>query len=288
MSNEQVGGVSEELDSWLSQRASETGHDPEEVLARAVATYRLLSETDASVRENGAAVDPLDDRLDELGERLDRLESATDENVTDVRNRVVQVLKTAQSKADADHDHAELDARVADAEETLAAVEATVETADATLESLEPAYESLESDLAALENRVDGGFENYEAILEGLTDDLDDADSKLDTLASAVVDLRERTGRLEAADARREAVEDLQAEANRLGVGVADCEECGFDVDLGLLAQPRCPQCATVVDGIDPGRRFFGRATLTVGERPALEGGASESTVPEDVFEDGE
>lgn len=278
MPEEQVAGVSDELDAWLSERATETGRDRAEVLARAVATYRLLSENERSLRENGSGADPLDDRLTDLGDRVDRLERATEEDVADLRDRVVQVLETSQGKADADHDHEGLGERLSEAEAAVASLDGTTDSLDADLTALESALESLAS-------QVDGGFENYEAILEGLADAVDDADAKLDALASAVVDLRERTAALEAADARRETVEELQAEANRLGVGVADCGECGFDVDVALLADPRCPQCATVFDGIDPGRRLFGRATLTVGERPALDGEALE-TDPADVFED--
>ena len=281
MPEEQTEWVPEELDAWLSERASETGRDRDEVLARAVATYRRLSTTDRRLAENGAAVedplderfDPLDDRLADLDARLVDLEKSTDADVQDLRERVVQVLQTARSKADADHDHAGLDERLADAA--------------ATTQSLADAVDSLAADLSTLEERVDGGFENYEVILESLSATADELDGKAETLASAVVDLRRRTAELEAASARRDAVEELQAAANREGVGVADCEACGFEVDLGLLASPRCPRCASVFDGVSPGRRFFGRATMTVGERPALEAETTDPESPEDVF-DGE
>lgn len=305
MPEEQVGEVPPELEAWLSDRAAETGRDQSEVLTRAVAAYRLLDDHEGELAENGAGpvaatadfdgarledggtrlddaethLASLEDDLDGLADRLDEHERETDSNVADLRERVVQVLDTARSKADADHDHGALDARLEDVEAALDGVESNVERLEATAESVE-------ADLGALDEQVEGGFENFEAILEGLADAVDDAEGKLDALAGAVVDLRERAVALESAQAQRAAAEELQAEANREGVGVADCEQCGGSVDVALLGTPRCPHCSGVFTGLSPGRRFFGRATLTVGDRPALEGTASESNDPEAVFED--
>jgi chromosome segregation ATPase len=285
MPEEQAGGLPGELEAWLSHRTSETGRDAEEELARAVATYRLLDDHDERLTENGAGdgagpasldtrLDRVDGRLGELSTQLERHESATESHVTDLRERVIQVLQTAQSKADADHAHESLDTRLSDAETAVADLETTLD--------------SLSTDLTHLDQQVEGGFENFEVILEGLADSVDDAERKLDTLAGAIVDLRRQTAALEAADAQRTAAEALQAEANREGVGAADCEQCGGSVDVALLGGPRCPHCEAVFTGLDPGRRFFGRASLTVGDRPALEGGNVELTDPEDVFENDE
>lgn len=296
MPEEQVGGVPEDVAEWLSRRAAETDQEPEEVLTRAVGTYRLLDEHEGRVRENGeTAVEPLDDRLegveprlddaeerlDGLAARLDQHESATESDVADLRERVIQVLQTAQSKADADHDHESLDARLADVEVTVGSLEETVE-------ALEPTVASVETELERLDEDVAGGFENFEAILEGLADSIDDAAGKLDSLAAAAVDLRSRVADLDAARAQRTAAEELQAEANREGVGAADCEQCGGSVDVALLGTPRCPHCSGVFTGLSPGRRFFGRATLEVGDRPALTGESMAATDPNDLFEDDE
>lgn len=289
MPEEQGWGVSRELEAWLSHRASQVDRDPEEVLARAVATYRLLSEHDGRFAESGegpadpvtdrlrsldARLEAADDRTDGLADRLDDHEATTEENIADLRERVIQVLQTARGKADADHAHESLEGRVDDAAVAVDALGSSLDT--------------VKTELAALDRQVDGGFENFEAILKGLADTVGEADGKLDTLANAVVSLRRRASELEGANARRNAVEDLQTEANRNGVGVADCEHCGGSVDIGLLGEPRCPHCASVLTGVSPGRRFLGRSTLTVGDRPALEGDAFEWTDPDDVFEDDE
>lgn len=273
MSEEQVGGLPGELEAWLNDRSSQTGRSREEVLSRAIATYRLLSQADQHVRENGeGALDPLDERLADLAQRLDALDAETQDKIEDVRSRVIQVMQTARSKADEGHTHEDLVSQVDDVEQSTA--------------SLSNSLSGLEKELSELRKRVDGGFENYESILESLDDHTEELDEKVEKLAHAVVDLRGRVGELEAAHARRQAVEELQSAANRKGVRSADCGSCGATVHIGLLSDPRCPHCASVFDGVEPGGRFLGSATLTIGKRPALEGTAFEPAEPEAVFDD--
>ena len=263
MAEEQPQSLPTELDAWLEDRAAETGRDRGELLARAVATYRLLA-----AAEDATDTQPLDRQIEELADRVAELEEDTDDRIEDVRDRVVQVMQVAKAKADADHDHPELEERVE-----------AVERGGA--DDIEP----LRRALAELDRQVEGGFDNYEAVLSSLVDRADDAEEKLDTLAGAVVDLRRRVTELEAADARRSAVEELQAEANRRNVGAADCDACDRQVHVGLLSAPRCPHCGEAFVGVESGSRFFGSATLVTGDQPALTG---ESFEPEEVFDDDE
>lgn len=278
------GELSDDLEAWLDERAESTGRDRDEVLARAVSAYRLVARAD-DVQENGVPgedevtvageeVSDLGDRLADLDEdvstlegRVDTLESDLASHVEDLRERVVQVLRTAEAKADADHEHEALEASLADQAESL---------------------EALRDDLMALEERVDGGFENFETVLEGVRETTADLDSKATQLAHAAVDLRRRTTSLEAASARRDAVEDLATEANRHGVTSANCESCARRVALALLSAPTCPHCGSPFDGVEPGGGFLRSATLTVGERPALEGETPEPASVERVFEEDE
>lgn len=265
MAEEQPQSLPAELEEWLDDRAAEAGRDRGEVLARAVATYRLLAEA-----EEAGDIEPLDERVAELADRLDELEEDTDERIEDVRDRIVQVMQVAQSKADADHEHPELRARIEEASDGAADVAA------------------LRRALAELDRQVEGGFENYEAVLSSLADRADETDDKLDTLASAVVDLRERVTDLEAANARRNAVEELQRDANSRNVGAADCEGCGKRVHIGLLSAPRCPHCREPFEGVKPGSRFLGSATLVTGDQPALAGESFDPEATEEVFADDE
>lgn len=262
MAEEQPQSLPAELEGWLDDRAAETGRGRGEVLARAVATYRLLSEA-----EDATDTQPLDQQVEELADRIADLEEDTDERIEDVRDRVVQVMQVAKAKADAEHDHPDLEERIEDAERGGA-----------------DDVEALRRALAELDRQVEGGFDNYEAVLSSLTDRADEAEEKLDTLAGAVVDLRRRVTELEAANARRSAVEELQADANRRNVGTADCEACGKRVHVGLLADPRCPHCGEPFVDVEAGGRFLGSATLVTGDQPALAGESFEPETADEVF----
>ncbi|WP_435119061.1 CopG family transcriptional regulator [Halolamina sp. C58] len=263
MAEEHPQSLPTELDAWLEDRAAETGRDRGELLARAVATYRLLSEA-----EDPADTEPLDQQIEALTDRVAAIEADVDDRVEDVRDRVIQVAK---AKADEEHDHPEL-------EERIEAVE------DAGADDVE----ALRRALAELDRQVEGGFDNYEAVLSSLVDRADDAEGKLDTLANAVVSLRRRVTELEAADARRHAVEELQAEANRRNVSAGDCGACGRQVHVGLLSAPRCPHCGEAFVEVEPGSRFFGSPTLVTGDQPALTGESFDPETAEEVFEDDE
>ncbi len=270
MVEEQALTIPEGLEQWLDDRTATTDQDRDEVLARALATYRLLSERDEALAE--VEMPPLDEQLADLEQRIDELAADTDEQIQDVRDRVVQVMTTARAKADPEHDHP--------------ALASDVERIDDDLADLSESLDGLQTELDSFEERVDGGFENYETILSSLTDRADDVDGKLDTLAGAVVDLRKRALELESANARRTAVEELQTDANVRRVSAGDCQSCGETVRLALLSEPRCPHCREQFDGIEPAGRFLGSATLTVGDRPALAGDAFEPEEPGEVFEE--
>ncbi|WP_079978704.1 hypothetical protein [Halolamina sediminis] len=263
MAEEQPQSLPTELDAWLDDRAAETGRDRGELLARAVATYRLLSQA-----EDATDTEPLDRQVEELNDRVAAVEADVDDRVEDVRDRVVQVMQIAKAKADEEHDHPELAERIDEIE-------------DAGTDDVE----ALRRALAELDRQVDGGFDNYEAVLSSLADRADDAEGKLDTLANAVVRLRRRVTELEAADARRSAVEELQAEANRRNVSAGDCAACDRQVHVGLLSAPRCPHCGEAFVDVEPGSRFFGSATLVTGDQPALTGESFDPETAEEVFD---
>jgi outer membrane murein-binding lipoprotein Lpp len=160
-------------------------------------------------------------------------------------------------------------------------VESQIESLDARTDAQ---VATLEEQIETVTDRLEAGFDNYETILEHLTETSDDAERKIDTLASAVADLRHRTTQLEANEQARVAADDLRREANRHGTSTATCGACDGSVDLGLLSRPTCPHCEATFEAFEPGGRFFGSATLTVGERPALEGEVADA--PEPLFED--
>lgn len=278
MVGEQITGLPEVLREWLFSHAEETGRPPEEVLARAVTLWRLLDEHEGSLPDPESLTDGTPDagpddapapRLDLLEDRVDELDADLDEKIADVRSRVVQVKRETDAKADADHDHPELRA-----------------AAEATDDDLGGEVTALRDDLDDLEATFEAGFANYEDVLEYLTDAADEHDAKLSSLARAVADLRTRVSTLETEAATRRAADDLKTQANRHGVSTAACDSCGSTVRVGLLSAPECPHCAATFDAVEPATGFFGSASLTVGDRLALEGETATETDPSGLFEE--
>ncbi|USZ67245.1 hypothetical protein NGM10_10940 [Halorussus salilacus] len=261
-----LGGGS--LEGWLEAKAEEMGVSREELLARlrpdADAAEASGEELVALRREFAerlaASHDDLQTEVEEargeFDETVEEVREEFDEKIEDVRERVIQVKRETDGKAPADHDHPELaPAEAADRADELAAE-----------------VESLSEELAALDETVETGFDNYEDVLEYLTDATDDLESKLTTLAEATVDLREQTRTLAARHATRAAADELAHLANRRGVESAACGHCGKTVHIGLLAAPKCPHCASTFNDVEPKQGFFGSHTLVIGDAPALEG----------------
>ncbi|WP_137284814.1 magnesium transporter CorA family protein [Halorussus salinisoli] len=255
------------LEGWLDAKAEELDLSRDELLAR-------LRDGDAPEGvENGEAFDAL---RREFGERLSATreefetqlaeveadladaESDFDGKIQDVRERVVQVKREADGKAPADHDHPDLRDRT----------EEVADRADRLADELDALSDTVEQ----LDERVETGFENYEDVLEYLTDTTDDLEAKLTTLAEVTTDLRDQTKTLAARHAARAAADELAHLANRRGVESAKCSHCSETVHVGLLAEPKCPHCASTFNDVEPKQGLFGSARLVVGDPPALEG----------------
>jgi chromosome segregation ATPase len=248
MAGEQSEAFPTELRDWVERKAAERDADPETILARAAALYRLLDADAVDGDDPGAALD----EVETLADRVAAVEDDLDHKIDDVRDRVVQIKREADAKAPRDHGHPDLDDRVDEAVRAAADAESRVD---------------------ALDDRLDRGFENYEEILEYLTDVTDDLDDSVETLTGAVVDLRAEVRRVTAAEHDRRAVDDLRTAANRHGERTAACADCSATVDLGLLARPNCPHCEATFVEFEPATGFFGSATLRTGDRPALTDG---------------
>jgi chromosome segregation ATPase len=278
MVGEQADSLPPDLREWVDERASEFGLERAEVLTRALTAYRHLAEggdeivaaadgsEGASLADVSEQLADVETRLNRLDSRVDGVEGEFDDKIRDVRERVVQVKREADAKASADHDHPDLRERIDGAERAGTDAVERVET---------------------LESKVDDGFGNFEDVLSYLTDTTEELESKVDTLAGAVVDLRRRTRELESEATARRAVGDLRREANRTGTRTATCEDCRSTVDVALLDEPGCPNCQATFERLEPSRGFFGSATLRVGDRPALVGDTDGHVEdPSDLFED--
>lgn len=262
MAGEQGESLPGDLRKWLVQKADAQGANPRDVLVRAIAAYRFLEgESDSLDRALDEGFEDAETRVDDLSSRVDDVEaslaavddaeSALRTDVETLRERLVETRQELESRAPEDHDHPNLERTAREARE---------------------AVESTDERVTDLENRLEAGFENYEEVLTYLTETTDDVAERLDTVGSVLTRVRDRTAELEAQCAVRAAADDLRETANRHGERTATCGDCGSTVDLGLLTTPTCPHCGATFEGFEPGPRFFGSATLTVGTRPALEG----------------
>jgi predicted Zn-ribbon and HTH transcriptional regulator len=175
---------------------------------------------------------------DELGARIESLETDVDGKIQDVRERVIQVKREADSKAPADHSHDELE-RIDGIVTRLAEVESAVSRVEADL---------------------DDETEDREEAVGAVEEQLEDVQDRLQTVAWVVSDLREaqeRKGGIEAVDRIKRAAAELDVER-------AKCENCGSGVTLSLLTEPNCPHCDATVTNVEDASGFFGKPQLLV------------------------
>ncbi|MFB6140179.1 MAG: hypothetical protein ABEJ26_07065 [Halosimplex sp.] len=290
--------------AWLDRKAADLDLDREEVVAQLLASYRAAEEfddgdvtgalgSDADVEPQVRDVvaerlpdiaDAVAERLDDgdandveerLSTELDRVETDFDEKIRDVRERVVQVKREADAKADADHTHPEFDelatlsTAVDDLESALDALESRVGDTDERIGSVEDDVASLDDRIADADDRLTD--------VEAAVDRLDEIEDRLRTVAWVVSDLREAE---QAQAGGSEAIDRLKATAAELDVDRAVCGNCSQAVDIALLSEPRCPHCDATVSDVQLPGGLFGKPKLTVARQ--LEAGDEErSNVPD-------
>ncbi|MFB6093615.1 MAG: hypothetical protein ABEJ77_01570 [Halanaeroarchaeum sp.] len=234
--------------SWVRERAAQTDLGPAEFLERIVAAVRAAENGEPAA--TAAEVSRLADRLEDLDGKLD-------DRIEDVRDRVVQVKRETDRKAPADHDHGDL--------------AADVERVETVAEGAQTAVDDLEETVDRLQDRLERGFENYEEILRYLVDETDELAADARSLSDAIEAMGRSHRTIRAREERRRRTESIKTAANRAGVTAAVCEDCGSEVQVGLLAAPECPFCGADVSGVTATPGFFGSATLETGAPPALE-----------------
>jgi hypothetical protein len=239
----------------LEERGEELLADPVAAALERELADRLADEVEAAIEEHLPTVtDAVEGRIEdrstgELEDRIDALETEVNENIVDVRERVIQVKREADTKAPADHDHEEL--------ERIEAIDRRLQGLAETLERLEAVVEDLDADLAAHRDEEADRTDRQDDIDERLAD----AEEKLTRVAWVVSDLTEQAG---GRSAHEQAVARIKRAAAQEGVGTPDCERCGDAVDVSLLTDPECPHCGATVSDVRPtGGIFRTKATLT-------------------------
>lgn len=279
-----------DLEAWLDQQAADLGVDREAVLVQLLASYRAADELDDGAVADPDLVEPavrsvVTDRVPDIAEavekqlddggtealeaRLGSVEDDFQEKIEDVRQRVIQVKREADAKASAEHTHEEIDTL----DDRIGALEARVGRFDEELDRLgeiETELDGVESQLAELRGRTDDTA--TESDLDGLADQLDDAQEKLQTVAWVIRDLREKYGSSEGTT-----VEAIKRSAAEHDLTRARCENCGDGVEVGLLTEPSCPHCDTALSGLEPSSRIFGLGSAKLTVAPGIEAGGEKS-----------
>ncbi|WP_276253971.1 hypothetical protein [Halomontanus rarus] len=230
-----------DVDDWIDEEAARRDESREAVCRRLVAAVHGTMVDDGEHARPASETD-----LETLQSQLETQREEFADLLEDVRERVIQVKREGDRKAPAAHAHEEYAtaAELREVQDTLADLEKTTQT----------------------------GFDNFEEILEGMVDDIDELDDRSTILANAVVDLREHRSARSVRERRRAAVEELQLAANRLGINRAACEECSSNVTIGLLTRPECPHCDCSFTDVSTKSSLFGSHTLETGDPTALEG----------------
>lgn len=277
-----------DLESWLDSQADDLGVDREAVLLQLLASYRAADELDDDVAISqqeaidAAVQSAVSDRLPEVADaveqriqapemegfedRLDEIEADFGDKLDDVRQRVIQVKKEADSKADAEHTHDDIEDRVDALEASVSRLD-TLERRLDDIDDLAVELDGVESQLAELRGRLDDRDDGSERLAD-LDERLDDVQEKLQTVAWVVRDLREDRAEASAT------VEAIKREAAQHDLSRARCENCGEGVQVGLLTDPSCPHCDAALDGIEPSSRMFGLGSATLTVAAQIEAGA--------------
>lgn len=260
-------------DDWPEDAEGLPDDGKRELLARAIvnlAEERDIDVPDAETIEHIRSdlrsverdVETVEREVEGLDADVETLETELEEQISDVRSRVIHVLKEAESRATEDHDHPDLAAEI--------------EGIAADLDDLAARVGGLESDLGTADSLGESVADHDERLA--------DFEAKLTRVAKAVVSTQRRLGKLEALRSRRKALEDIRSRANHHGITKAACRNCEEAVYVGLLAQPRCPHCDTPFESVEPKSGFFGKPWLTIGDRPALEGEIEGPDAAEDIL----
>lgn len=229
------------VDGWLAD------HAERRETSRAAVCREFLTVAQQLEVENELTEPAATQALTDLEDRLDDQRSEYVDLIEDVRERVIQVKREVDEKADRSHDH-----------ETYAD---------------EDRVAALASEVDQLETALEDGFDEFEEILEYVLDELEELEDRSVALARAILELKDARAVVETRGQSRARADALQLAANRLNVRTAVCEACDSSVDIALLNRPRCPHCAEPFADVEQRTSILRSHRLRTGEPPALPSG---------------
>ena len=283
-----LSGVIDEAIGDAERKVNADGETPppEEVVRRALVALAAADETEVATGEEvaelravvnglGETTNQLETAVESLTAEVETLETEVDNDIKDLRERLVQLYRDTEQKAETDHTHPDL-------AEQLDEVDASARAVADRLDGLEDRVESIDDTVASVDDRV----ERIEDRLDALAAADDDAADKLSRVASAVVRIQRRLREIDGERADHGRLDEILDAANRHGVTKADCDGCGHTVRLSLLSSAECPHCESRFDALDPADRFYRRSRLIVDDRPALSGETADAAGDSDAETD--
>lgn len=234
--NDRSSSLPDSVSQWLSDIADEQNLTEEELLTRFL-----------SAMEDGDSLGGADESIEALETEITATREEFQEKIEDVRDRVIQVKREADQKAPANHSHQ-------------------------AFTQLKRQLDEFEGDIAELDHQVNDGFENFEEILEYLTETTESLDKKITTLARAVMNLRQQVQSLSERHDRDLVLQRILDTGNRERVKRAECQSCEQKIDLALLSSPVCPNCQELFSDLEVNKGFFNSSVLKTESVPALEG----------------
>ncbi|MFB6360173.1 MAG: hypothetical protein ABEH59_02515 [Halobacteriales archaeon] len=244
--NQAVGGGQSAAEP-RNRREPDAGGVSETVqLIRALKEFNDSSEG-GNIQEQLAA----EQKHRELADRIEELEAEIEAATKDVQ-QVDQATKQRTRKVAKQLQ--QLDSRLDTIEETLETkpdAEA-VEQIEGKLGEVSDQVTKVRGDVDSQFDEVETEFENVEQILNHLFDQVDENESRTETLNEQVSTIRSRMHVLD----DLEAAKDLQREAHEAGVSTATCESCRDAVEVGQLTEPACPYCGTEFDGLTEEKKW--------------------------------
>ena len=228
--------VTEAVDAHLEEAVSTTVEESLDELVREQVSRQLQEALDTAVRQQvSEATNTTQQRLES---RISAVEDDYMAKLQDVRERVIQVKKETDTRAQQDHTHEEFDA---------------VDDLATEVKMLQESFEQLETTYAEVVPEHEERLGEIEARLDTLED-------RLKTVAWVVSDLREA----HESGGGLQAVERIKRAGAKHDIERANCENCGESVVLALLTDPHCPHCNTTVTNVEPAGGWFGKPKLLI------------------------
>ncbi|MFC6874319.1 hypothetical protein [Halobellus marinus] len=207
------------------------------------------------------------DRLDELQDRVDELESTLESEVE--RGQSLDAVAEAVVERISEIE-AELDGLATELDSTRESVTDDYDSLAEDIDDLEAelsrekdtratAQQKLTAEQDQIRSWLDTEFDNLETVLEYLISRTDELETDIESADSHYGDALSRL-RWE-----RDVLDSLKRDAAAAGVHAGECESCAETVDLDLLSRPYCPNCESILTGIEERDKwlFFSEAVVT-------------------------